>query len=380
MSASVLFTSIKISSLTIPNRFVRSGTHDFMAGADGSTTERNIALFAALAEGRTGLLITGHAFVNPAGKASPRQIGVHEDDMVKGLNRIVGAVHRYPSTVFLQISHAGRQTKEKICGCTPLAPSAVYEPMLKIMPKAMTKDDIETTINDFIKAGWRAQQAGFDGVQLHVAHGYLLSSFLSPHTNRRDDDYGGSLLNRSRIVRRIVEGLRSATGPGFPVIAKLNSSDFLPGGLEVEESIEIARLLESSGLDGVEVSGGTSESGRGSMWPGLRLEDEEGYFIEAAARFKAALRIPVFGLGGLRTLAVMERAVEQGKVDLISLSRPLIREPDLVRRFQTGQAARSECISCNKCLNPRGIRCGDLEVARRKKEAQAILETKSGSE
>jgi 2,4-dienoyl-CoA reductase-like NADH-dependent reductase (Old Yellow Enzyme family) len=367
MRESILFTSIRISSLTIPNRFVRSATHDFMAGEDGSITERNLSLFTGLAEGGVGLIITGHAFVNPSGKATPRQIGVHEEAMVEGLSRIPPVVHHFPSRVFLQISHAGRQTKEKICGCTPLAPSAIYEPVFKVMPRAMTKEDIEKTIDDFVQAGRRAQQAGFDGIQIHVAHGYLLSSFISPHTNRREDEYGGSLLNRSRVVRQIVEGLKNTSGPDFPVIAKLNASDFLRGGLDIEESIEVARQLESSGLDGVEVSGGTSEAGRGSMWPGLRSEDDEGYFVEAAARFKPALRIPVFGLGGLRTLSVMERAVEQGKVDLISLSRPLIREPDLIRRFQTGDTGRSECISCNKCLNPRGIRCGELAVLGRKK-------------
>ncbi len=367
MRESILFTPVSISSLTIPNRFVRSATHDFMAAEDGSITERNLSLFDGLAEGGIGLIITGHAFVHPTGKASPRQIGVHKDSMVEGLSRIPEVVHRYPSRVFLQISHAGRQTKEKICGCIPIAPSAVYEPVIKVMPRAMTKDDIEKTIEDFSQAGRRAKQAGFDGVQIHVAHGYLLNSFISPYTNRREDDYGGSLFNRARIVREILESLKNTAGAGFPVIAKLNSSDFLPGGLDVEESIEVARLLESSGLDGLEVSGGTSEAGRGSMWQGLRKEEEEGYFVEAAARFKAALGIPVFGLGGLRTLAVMERAVEQGKIDLVSLSRPLIREPDLVRRFQTGEAARSECISCNKCLNPRGIRCGDLAISGRNK-------------
>jgi 2,4-dienoyl-CoA reductase-like NADH-dependent reductase (Old Yellow Enzyme family) len=367
MRESVLFTSLRISSVTIPNRFVRSATHDFMAGDDGSITERNLSLFTGLAQGGVGLIITGHAFVSPAGKASPRQIGVHDDGMVEGLSRIPAAVHRFPTRVFLQISHAGRQTKEKICGCTPFAPSAVYEPVFKVMPRAMTKEDIIETIDDFVQAGRRAKQAGFDGIQIHVAHGYLLSSFISPHTNRREDEYGGSLPNRSRVVRRIVETLKNTAGPDFPVIAKLNSSDFLPGGLDIEESIEIARQLESSGLDGVEVSGGTSEAGRGSMWTGLRPEEEEGYFVEPAARFKAALRIPVFGLGGLRTLSVMERAVEEGKVDLVSLSRPLIREPDLIRRFQTGETGRSECISCNKCLNPRGIQCGDPAVSRRQK-------------
>jgi 2,4-dienoyl-CoA reductase-like NADH-dependent reductase (Old Yellow Enzyme family) len=366
MRESVLFSPVRISSLTIPNRFVRSATHDFMAAEDGTITDRNVSLFAGLAEGGIGLIITGHAFVNPAGKASPRQIGVHEDGMLEGLSRIPAVVHRFPSRIFLQISHAGRQTKEKICGCTPIAPSAVYEPVYKIMPRAMTGDDIKKTVDDFIQAGRRAKRAGFDGVQIHVAHGYLLSSFLSPHTNRRDDEYGGSLPNRARIVCEIVESLKKTVGSWFPVIAKVNSSDFLSGGLNVEASIEVARLLESSGLDAVEVSGGTSEAGRGSMWQGLRPEAEEGYFVKAAAKFKAALRIPVFGLGGLRTLAVMERVVKQGKVDLVSLSRPLVREPDLVRRFQLGEAARSECISCNKCLNPRGIRCGELAVSQRK--------------
>lgn len=280
--------------------------------------------------------------------------------MVEGLSRIPQAVHDFPSRVFLQIAHAGRQTKEKICGCTPLAPSAVYEPVFKVMPRAMTKEEVKTTIDEFVQAGRRAKQAGFDGVQLHVAHGYLLNSFISPYTNRREDEYGGSLLNRARILREILGGLKSLTGSDFPVIAKLNSSDFIPQGLSIEESIEIARLLKADGLDGVEVSGGMSEAGQGSIWQGLRAQKEEGYFVDSASRFKASLRIPVFGLGGFRTFAVMERAIEEGKVDLISLSRPLIREPDLVKKFRLGEVDKSECISCNKCFNPRGIKCGDL--------------------
>jgi len=367
MRASVLFSTVKIGRVTIPNRFVRSATHDFMAEEDGSVTERHISLFSGLAEGEVGLIITGHAFIHPTGKASPRQIGVHDDRMVSGLSRIPEAVHKYPSRVFLQLAHAGRQTKEKICGCTPLAPSAVYEPVFKVMPKSMTREEIKATVDDFIQAGRRAKTAGFDGVQLHVGHGYLLSSFISPYTNRREDEYGGSLLNRARIVREILRELKDRNGPDFPVIAKLNSSDFIPQGLSVEESIEIARLLETDGLDGVEISGGMSEAGQGSVWKGLRPPEEEGYFVGSACRFKAVLGIPVFGLGGFRTFRAMERAVEEGKVDLISLSRPLIREPGLVKGFRLGRTDRSACISCNKCFNPRGIRCGDLAVSSRKR-------------
>jgi 2,4-dienoyl-CoA reductase-like NADH-dependent reductase (Old Yellow Enzyme family) len=367
MRASALFTPLRIGPVTVPNRFVRSATHDFMAEEDGSITERNISLFTRLAEGEVGLIITGHAYVNPAGKASLRQVGVHDDRMVKGLSRIPQAVHDFPTRIFLQISHAGRQTKEKICGCAPLAPSAVYEPMFKVMPRAMTNEEVKTTVNEFVQAGRRVRQAGFDGVQLHIAHGYLLNSFISPYTNRRHDEYSGPLVNRVRIVREILQGLKCLAGSDFPVIAKLNSSDFIPQGISIEESIEIARLLEADGLDGVEVSGGMSEAGQGSVWQGLRSQEEEGYFVDSASRFRAVVKIPVFGLGGFRTFAVMERAIEKGKVDLISLSRPFIREPDLVKKFRLGAVDKSECISCNKCFNPRGIRCGDLAISSHKK-------------
>jgi len=360
-SRSVLLTPIKIGALEIPNRFVRSATHEFMAEDDGSVTERQIELYRRLAEGETGLIITGHAYVHPGGKASPRQTGVYDDRFVEGLRRITAAVRPFPGKIFLQIAHAGRQTKDKLCGGVPVAPSPVYEPSVKTTPREMTEEDIRRTIQDFVQAGRRAKEAGFDGVQLHVAHGYLLSSFISPHTNRRRDSWGGSTAGRARIVVEISRGLRRVCGPAFPLIAKLNSSDFLPGGLHLEESIAIARILEGEGICGIEISGGTAEAGTGSVWKGLRTEEEEGYFVESAAAVKRAVGVPVFGLGGNRTFAVMERFIREGKADLISLSRPFIREPYLVRKFRTGEIRKSECISCNKCFNPRGISCADLK-------------------
>jgi 2,4-dienoyl-CoA reductase-like NADH-dependent reductase (Old Yellow Enzyme family) len=195
---------------------------------------------------------------------------------------------------------------------------------------------------------------------VHAAHGYLLSAFLSPYTNRRVDEWGGTLENRSRVLLEVVRSIKERAGADFPVIVKLNSSDFLSGGLAIEDSAAAASMLEAAGIDGIEVSGGMSEAGRGSVWPGRRSEEEEGYFVANAATIKAAVRVPVFGLGGLRTFSVMERIIREGKADLISLGRPLIREPDLVRRFHSGEVDRSECISCNKCFNPRGIACAEL--------------------
>jgi 2,4-dienoyl-CoA reductase-like NADH-dependent reductase (Old Yellow Enzyme family) len=224
----------------------------------------------------------------------------------------------------------------------------------------MDQEEIKSVIDDFIQSSRRAKEAGFDGIELHVAHGYLLSSFISPYTNRRKDEWGGTLTNRLRIVVEIIQGIKELSGKEFPLIVKLNSSDFLPEGLNIDESIEIAKILEGEGADGLEVSGGMAEAGRGSVWKGFRPEDEEGYFVDNAFKIKAELSIPVFGLGGIRSFSVMEKIIEEGKVDLISMSRPFIREPFLIRKFRTEKIKKSECISCNKCFNLRGISCAEL--------------------
>ena len=361
---SILFAPVRIGSLTVPNRFVRSATHDFMADDEGFVTDAHIELYRHLAEGEVGLIITGHAHVQPSGKASPKQMAVFDDRFIEGLARIPEIVHRFQSLVFLQIAHAGRQTKEKLCGCIPVSPSAVYDPVSKVMPRELAFDEIRALIIDFISAAKRAKRAGFDGVQLHAAHGYLLSSFLSPHTNRRADEWGGPVENRARVLVEILRGVKAACGRDFPVIVKLNSTDFLESGLVLEDAVRVARMIEAEGIDGIEVSGGMAEAGRGSVWAGLRGEDEEGYFVENAARIKRAVRVPVFALGGIRTLAVAERIVREGRADLVSLSRPLIRDPFLVKHFREGLAAKSECISCNKCFNPRGILCAELTKKR----------------
>ncbi len=359
---SILFAPILIGNVAIPNRFVRSATQDFMATNEGFITDRQISLFRNLAEGEVGLIITGHAYVNTEGKASPRQIGIYDDKFIEGLKHLVDEVHQFPSRIFLQIAHAGRQTKEKLCGCTPLAPSSVYEPVFKVDPKEMTATEIASTITDFIKAAERAKQAAFDGIQLHVAHGYLLSSFISPYTNRRTDAYGGSTEKRLQIIVDIVRGIRSSLGKDYPLIVKLNATDYHPEGLTVEESVDMAKILEGEEIDGIEVSGGMAEAGKASMWKGPFSEEEEGYFVSNASRIKSAVSLPVFGLGGIRTYKVMEKILNLGKADLISLCRPFIRDPFLINKIRTGETEQTECISCNKCMNPRGIRCSEIEA------------------
>lgn len=367
MADSLLFSPIKIGRLKFINRFVRSATHDYLADdRSGAVTEKQLELYRNLAEGEIGLIITGHAYVHLSGKASPRQIGVDDDSKITGLSRLAEVVHQTGSgsLIFLQITHAGRQTKLNLCQQTPVAPSAVYDPVSKVMPRELTAEEIHQIIDWFIQAANRARKAGFDGVELHAAHGYLLSSFISPHTNRRNDDWGGSWEKRSRILREIIRGIKETCGQDFPVMIKMNATDFLPDGITLEEAQKIAGSLEKVGLEAIEISGGLNEAGRGSVWPGLRPEEEEGYFVPLAAAIKKNLKIPVSGLGGIRTLKVAESFVASAQVDLISMSRPFINEPHLLLKFKRGELKKSPCISCNKCFNPRGIRCAQHQINR----------------
>lgn len=358
---SILFSPVRIGRIIVPNRFVRSATHDFLSDGDGFITDRLVSLLENLAEGETGLIITGHAFVHPTGQASPRQIAVFDDRFLAGLKKIPEAVHRFDSKIFLQLSHAGRQTKKKLCGCEPLAPSSVADPNFGKPPKKMTARNIQDVRTSFVQSARRAREAGFDGIQLHIAHGYLLSGFISPHTNRRTDDYGGSPENRYRLIAEIIQEIIDVCGPDFPQIVKLNSTDFIKDGLEIADSLQIARWLEKDGIAGIEVSGGMAEAGKGSVWKGVRSEEEEGYFMDNAVRIKQAVGIPVFGLGGFRTFSVMEDAIQEGSADLVSMSRPFIREPHLVKKYREGIIKKAACISCNLCFNPRGISCGALK-------------------
>jgi len=365
--SNILFTPIRICNLKLINRFVRSATHDYLADdLTGKVNPAQIELYRRLAEGQVGLIITGHAYVHRSGKASPRQIAVDSDDKIEGLSQLAAAVQETGtgSRIFLQIAHAGRQTKPSLCGQTPLAPSAVYDPVSRIMPREISPKEIEEIITWFIAAALRAKKAGFDGVQLHAGHGYLLSGFLSPHTNRRTDDWGGNWKNRSRILREIISGIKASCGQNFPVMAKLNATDHLSGGITLKEALLIARSLEETGLDAIEISGGMNEAGLGSVWPGLRDEDQEGYFVPLASEVKKHLKIPVAGLGGIRTFRVAESFLTRGLVDLISMSRPFINRPEILLDYKSGRLEKSPCLSCNKCFNPRGIRC----VQNRKKK------------
>lgn len=349
-----LFEKSIINSMELANRFVRSATWEGMAGADGSCTRPLIDLTAQLAEGGVGLIITGHAYVSPEGQAGPWQIGVHSDGMLPGLTDMADAVHRAGGKIALQIAHAGCYGFASGTGLEAVGPSCGI-PEKTPSCRELTQEEISGICAAFGRAAGRAKAAGFDAVQIHSAHGYLLSEFLSPFFNRRNDEYGGPVENRARIVLEVLKSVRGAVGDDYPVLIKLNSQDFIDGGLTADDMLAVAGLLEKGGVDAIEMSGGTIyASGEFSaIRTGLLAKpEEEVYYRDTALRFKRDIAVPLMLVGGIRSLDVAEALVAEGVADYVSLCRPLIREPGLVNRWRSGDRRRAGCLSENACFGP----------------------------
>lgn len=349
-----LFETTRINGVSLANRFVRSATWEGMAGADGSCSPELIDIMAKLAEGGVGLIITSHAYVSPEGQAGPWQMGIHSDEMLPGLARMAEAVHRAGGKIAVQLAHAGCYSAVKLTGLDPLGPSVSGSEKIP-QCREITKEEIRVLCEAFGKAAERAKSAGFDGVQIHAAHGYLLSEFLSPFFNRRTDEYGGCIENRARIVLDVLRSVRAAAGDGYPVLIKVNSEDFIDGGLSVDDMLSVAEMLEGAGIDAVEMSGGTIYAS--GAYSAIRQGDpdtpeKEVYYRDAAVRFKEKIGVPLMLVGGIRSLDVAEGLIAGGVADYISLSRPLIREPGLIGRWRNGDRRRATCLSDNACRCP----------------------------
>ncbi|MGC8605480.1 MAG: NADH:flavin oxidoreductase, partial [Desulfomonilaceae bacterium] len=281
-----LFEHSVINGMELSNRFVRSATWEGMAEKDGSVTPKLTKTLVELANGGVGLIITSHAYILPEGQASPWQLGIYKDGLIDGLQKMTNAVHGAGSKIAMQISHGGKFASESLIGRSPLVVSD-FEGLSKSPRQEMTTDYIRELSVAFADAARRAKAAGFDGVQIHSAHGYLLSQFLSPAFNRREDEYGGNIDNRARIHMEICQAIRKAVGEEFPILIKLNCQDFAQNGLCLEESLQVGRMLADAGLDAIELSGGLLTGGKLSpSRTGIESEDQEAYFGEDAAAFK----------------------------------------------------------------------------------------------
>jgi 2,4-dienoyl-CoA reductase-like NADH-dependent reductase (Old Yellow Enzyme family) len=372
-----LFEPATLNGMTVRNRFVRSATWEAMATPAGEVTPKLVDTIAALARGGVGLIISSHAYVSPEGQAGPGQLGVHTDAMIPGLKQLTAAAHDHGAKMVLQLAHAGYLALESLTGRKPLAVSKDVR-LDDAEREELTVAGIRRLVQAFANAAARAMAAGFDGVQFHSAHGYLFNQFLSPIYNRRVDDYGGPVVNRARVHVETVAAVRRVVGSRTPILVKINGRDFAEGGLEVEDSVDAAALMQQSGLDAVELSGGMAKFAKfGSARLAVTSEEKEAYHQPEARVYKQRLKIPLLLVGGFRSLNVAERLVAEGVCDFISMSRPFIREPDLIRRWQSGDRRPAACTSDNLCYGP--ARSGEgIYCVTAKKQQEKTAQTAEG--
>lgn len=384
----------EIQTIKLRNRIIRSATHEGMADKRGLPTEQLNKLYVRLARGGVGAIITGYAGVQQDGK-SPlyRMTMIDGDDCIGPWKEVVDAVHENGTSIILQIAHCGRQTRSKITGLPTVAPSPIRDRFYNDdLPVELTEQEIETIINNFVSAIVRAQKSGFDGVQLHLAHGYLLCQFLSSYSNRRKDQWGGSTINKYRIVGEILERAKTVVGD-FPILVKMNAYDGRKKGMTIDEAAIIAQMLEKSGCAAIEISCGVFEDGFFTM-RGEKLPAEAAmthnfkykklpsfvktimipllkklvpqpkplkkYNLDAARTIQTKVSIPVIVVGGIDNMADIDSIITEQGIPFVSMSRPFIIEPNIVTKFQNGKQAASKCINCNFCAligEERPLRC-----------------------
>jgi 2,4-dienoyl-CoA reductase-like NADH-dependent reductase (Old Yellow Enzyme family) len=366
-----LFEATNIGEMTLANRFVRSGTATGMATQDGIITPKLFDLILNVAKGGAALIIPDYAPVLKSGITHNQQLGMYNDDHIPGLAKLVDAIHAAGSRVAIQLVHGGAHANPLFTGELPMGPSAMPATEGKLGPfpgcNEMIGDDIESVLEGYRLAAIRAVKAGFDGIQLHCAHGYLFSQFLSPFYNKRRDKYGGDIQNRTRIIKEAYEKVRQAVGPEYPILVKMNVTDFIDGGITEDDALQAATILAQIGIDTIELSGGTgwglSVLGDLNLTP-MRFVKDEGYYRDIAKRIKATIDVPIILTGGIRSYQTAERFLNENITDYIGLCRPLIREPDLINRWKSGDTSPSDCISDNGCLLQALGQGKDLQCAR----------------
>ncbi len=379
----MLFKETTISGLKVKNRIIRSATHDGLADENGAPTDKLIQKYVFMAKNDVGCIITGYAAVSKNGVSPyPRMMKIFDDAVIDKYKEFTEGIHKHSTPVVLQIAHCGRQTSSKAIGVQKVAPSNVFHAFYPDKAKELTEEEIYSIIDDFISAAVRAEIAGFDAVQVHCAHGYLLHDFLSPYGNRRTDQWGGSIENRCRIVELIIKGIKEKTN--IPVWIKISAEDNRRNGMDITSSVEICKRLEVAGCDAIEVSCGTVQDGMSTMRSKVLPMDAvfkyrepcasfpmllnkvalcsaklvnplikqpaplEKFNVANAAIIKKNVSVPVIAVGGIYNVNDMTDILTSQKADFISMCRPFICEPNIVKKLKDGQE-KSKCIMCNYC-------------------------------
>jgi dimethylglycine catabolism A len=350
----ILLTPARIGSVEIRNRIVMPPMTTRTADEEGYVTDDTLAYYLARARGGVGLITIEMASPEKAGRHRRREVGIYDDRFLPGLTRLVEEIHRTGAKASIQLGHGGGHTRMDICGETPIAPSAIPHPVYEttfetIVPEEMTKARIDATIAAHAAAAVRARTAGFDCVEVHAAHGYLISQFHAPFENRRSDMYGGSLENRARFGLEVLRAVKAAV-PGMPVVYRLSVEDFFPGGLPFDEGRQIAVWAAQAGADALHVTAGHYRSLPSAqvVLPPMTFPDAT--FLDFAASVKRAVRVPVIAVGRLGDPATATAAVASGKTDFIALGRTLIADPQWVEKLSRDEPIR-RCLACNTCIN-----------------------------
>ena len=333
-----IFDRTKLGTIEVKNRLVRSATWEGMAAEDGSIPEELYRVYEKLAEGGVGTIITGFTSVSQDDFYFDGMMRLGSDHLIPQYKKLTDIIHSHGAAVIAQLALGGYFEQD----------ASGHFQMLE--PDALRMEQIRKIVSMFGDAARRAKEAGMDGVQIHAAHFFFLSRFISPAKNHRGDAYGGNTENRIRILKDILQEIRKKA-PGLHVTMKLNSSDFTVGGLEEKESLHIARSMAEAGLNSLEVSGNGTSVG------GIKAGVNEGYFFDYAKALAEQIDIPVILVGGHRSIEHMDRLLNESKLEFLSLSRPLVREPDLINRWENGDTSPAKCVSCNACYRTPDHRC-----------------------
>jgi 2,4-dienoyl-CoA reductase-like NADH-dependent reductase (Old Yellow Enzyme family)/thioredoxin reductase len=345
-----LLSPAQVGRREVKNRIIMTGMSGHMAPPDGSVTEREVAFYERRARGGAGYIVVGAAYVDVSGRFGHDQLGIYSDELIPGLRSLATALKRHGALASIQLHHAGRQTNSHVTGRPIIAPSPIACPIKQELPHALTPDEIDAVVEWFGQGARRAMEAGFDAVEIHGAHGYLPAQFLSPRSNARQDEYGGSLENRARFITRLVARVRREVGAATPLSVKISGHEFADGGLTPDETPLIAQLLERAGADLVAISAGVAPYYM--TVPNMALP--RGCYTELARAAKARCGIPISAVGRISTPELAEAILARGDADLISMGRPLIADPDLPLKAMAGRPDEiCICIACNKgCHDP----------------------------
>ena len=344
-----LFQPGSIGAMQLRNRIIMAPMGTLFANEDGSVSERLCRYYEERAKGGVALIIVEVTAVARGGKAHPRELGIYEDEFIPGLRRLVDSVHRHGASVAIQLHHTGRQTTAEAAGGQPVAPSAIPCPLLKVMPRELTIQEIERLVEAYAEGANRAKEAGFDAVEIHGAHGYLICQFLSAYSNKRTDRYGGDIEGRMRFALDIVARAKEKVGTDFPTLFRLSAQEYVPNGLTLDETRIVAQRLQDAGIHCLDVSAGNYEAGHMTIQPGWL---PRGCLVPLAEEIKAVVSIPVSVAGRINDPVLANTIIEQGKADFVSLGRPLLADPELPNKAREGRLDDIRmCTACCHCVD-----------------------------